>query len=392
MRIALIASSYLPVVGGLEWKVFFLASEYAALGHDVEVFAPRPARIYRRAIVPDPAGFKVHRCGYPARGMGKLAIIPLLMRWAVRRRQRDQHFDVIHCHPLGMPADVGVRSRVNRETVVVGTTSGADVARQTEAGGNERLPRGQFNQVRRSAARLDAIAVVSKAMRQAVADFGIDTRLVDIPNGVAWDAFQCGRSRHLHEKLAIDDRRLIVLSVGRFVETKNYVRAMKAFDKVRRAVPGSCYVIVGRDVPRLGDSVEARALGDDLRLVDQMPMAELPSIFHSADVYFNPSLAEGFSQANAQALASGLPLVITDAPGNVDAGDHGGALIARATDEEDMSSKLVSLLQDSSLRAELGAAAHAAGRRYAWTEIARSYIRLFEELLARRRSDGAPAQ
>ena len=44
----------------------------------------------------------------------------------------------------------------------------------------------------------------------------------------------------------------------------------------------------------------------------------------------------GGAQVNAQALSCGLPLIITDAPGNVDAGSDGGALIARTNDIDSM--------------------------------------------------------
>lgn len=320
--------------------------------------------------------------------MGRLGIVPWLLRRAVRRAHRASPIDVIHCHPLGVPSQVGVEANLGSGTVVVATTSGNDVAWQTDEGVEERLPPHLHQWVRTSAARLDAIVAVSRSMRSAIQALEVDTRIVDIPNGVAWEDFQGGPSRWLRDKLGIAVDAPIVLSVGRYVGSKNYRRAMTAFNLARQTMPDARYVIVGRGAPALAETEEARAVGPSLHLLDQQPMANLPSIFHSADIFFNASLTEGFAQVNAQALASGLPLVITDAPGNVDAGDHGGALIARARDPIDMGQKLAELLCDRGRREELARAAHAAGRRYAWTNIARSYLALFEELLtARRRRD-----
>lgn len=392
MHIALLASSFLPAVGGLEWKVHHLATEYVRAGHRVKVFAPRPGRDCRGAEMPPVGGYEVVPCGFSGRGMGRLGIVPWLMRRAVRRTHCAAPIDVVHCHPLGVPSQVGVEAGLGGNTVVVATTSGNDVAWQTDEGVEERLPPHLHEWVRGSAARLDAIVAVSRSMRAAIQALDVNTRIVDIPNGVAWDDFQGDRSRWLQDKLGIPYDAPIVLSVGRCIPSKNYRRAMAAFNLARQTTPHARFVIVGRGVPTLADTVEARALGASLSLLDQQPMAHLPAIFHSADVFFNASLTEGFAQVNVQALASGLPLVITDAPGNVDAGDHGGALIARAHDPVDMSQKLTELIASRARREELARAAHAAGRHYSWRTIAQSYLSLFDELLKARRAAGMAEQ
>lgn len=391
LRIALLTSSYLPVVGGLEWKVHYLASEYTAMGHDVEIFAPRPAFGYRKAVVPAPMGFRVHRFGYPARGAGRLGITRLLMRRAVLRSHRRRPFDVFHCHPVGLPSQVGVEVARGTDAIVVATTTGGDVTHQTERGVAPKLPSRALQQARAGAEGVDAIVAVSRAMRRAVQDLDVKVAVVDIPNGVAWQDFQGGRSDWLQKTLKIPEDQLIVLSVGRNAEMKNYRGAMAAFSRALRHVPAAHYVIVGRDVPRLAETDEAKRLGDALHLVDQQPMSLLPSIFHSADIFFNPSLAEGFSQSNAQALASGLPLVITDAPGNVDAGDNGGALVAVAGDVEDMAAKLATLMESRDRRDALGRESHAAGHRFAWKTIAHQYVTLFEDLRIVRRGEAKPS-
>ena len=122
-------------------------------------------------------------------------------------------------------------------------------------------------------------------------------------------------------------------------------------------------------------------MADRIRLVEQVPMSEIPQVYHSADVFFNPSLMEGFAQVNAQALASGLPCVITDAPGNIDAGDDGGAVIARSGDCESMAEKLALVLGDPDLRQKLGAETHEASKKYAWSSIAEQYLQIFKELV-----------
>ena len=59
MNIALVAGSFLPHVGGMEWKVHFLALEYAKRGHDVVVLAPRPHRSARHESMPADLPYRV---------------------------------------------------------------------------------------------------------------------------------------------------------------------------------------------------------------------------------------------------------------------------------------------------------------------------------------------
>jgi glycosyltransferase involved in cell wall biosynthesis len=177
-----------------------------------------------------------------------------------------------------------------------------------------------------------------------------------------------------------------VLSVGRNHITKGYDLGIRVFANISGRFENACYVIVGRGTTKLASLLTESNMEDRVRLVEQVPMSEIPYIYHSADIFFNPSLMEGFAQVNAQALASGLPCVLTDAPGNGDAGDYGGAVIAKTADIESMAEKLTLLLEDSDLRRELGREAHAASKRYSWGKIAEEYLDVFERLVMRNRA------
>ena len=104
--------------------------------------------------------------------------------------------------------------------------------------------------------------------------------------------------------------------------------------------------------------------------------------FHAADLFFNPSLMEGFSQVNLQAMSSGLPCILTDAPGNRDAAVDGGAVVARAGDVASMADALTRMLEDPAVRARLAREAHQASKRYAWRRVAADYEAVFKELVA----------
>lgn len=391
MRIAQVSATFLPIVGGVEWKVHYLSQEYAQRGHVVTVFTLRQPGGIPDAPLPAAPRYRVVRCGYSFRGAGRLGVNNWLLARAILAEHRRDPFDVIHGHQLGPMAACCASVRRRTGLPVVVTTSGDDVNTIPSAGYGIRCQPRLDRMVRENVRAVDVIGSVSRGIRAELEAIGTTAKIVDIPNGVPWEDFQTGPSRLLRDRLNLSDDTVIILSVGRNFRLKRYDVGIEAFARVvqpRHSVTSgdvrthakAHYVIIGRELDSLRPLIDRLNLADHVSLVDQMPMSQLPAAYHSADVFFNPSETEGFAQVNAQALACGLPLVVTDASGNVDAADHGGALVARCNDPESMAQCLANLINDASARRTLGAEAHRASRHYAWSRIAEQYLEIFSSL------------
>jgi len=395
MRIAHVSATFLPIVGGVEWKVHYLSQEYAQRGHRVTVFTLRlPSGIPETALPSAPL-YDVVRCGFPFRGAGRLGLNSWLLARAITSAHRREPFDVIHCHQLGPMAACSANVRQKTGLPVVVTTSGDDVNTIPAAGYGIRCAPRLDRMVRANVRRVDVVGSVSRGIRAELEAIGTTARIVNIPNGVSWEEFQTGPSRLFRDKLRLGDDTVVVLSVGRNFSLKRYDLGIEAFARVitgtDRSAPGdrssrvkAHYVLIGRELDSLRPLVDRLGVSSHVSFINQMPISELPAAYHSADIFFNPSESEGFAQVNAQALACGLPLVVTDAPGNVDAADHGGALVARCNDVASMAQCLQSLISNPDIRRELGAAAHRASRHYAWSHIAEQYLEVFESLRSAR--------
>lgn len=381
MRIALISSTFLPVVGGIEWKMHFLACEYIKRGHEAAVFTTRPSVGLKPVPMPVEHPYPVFRVGQPLHGVNRLGLLGPLMRRAVLHWHAQKRVDVLHCHHAGVPTAWGVSIKRKIGVPVVVTTCGGDIQVVPELNyGDRRFPR--FDRlVRRNLMEIDAIGAISRQVRMDIEAMGTSARILDIPNGVPWEEFQIPPQKLLRERLGLADDCLIIVSLGRHTLEKAYVKGLRAFARVAAVHPLAQYAIVGRNTSALAPLVAELGLAGRAGLIEQVSMADVPRVLRSADIFFNPSEREGFAQANAQALASGLPCVITDAPGNVDAGDHGGAIITRSGDVESMAAGLNELLGDPDRRSCLAAEAHAASRRYAWRRIAEEYLQVFEDLV-----------
>jgi D-inositol-3-phosphate glycosyltransferase len=263
---------------------------------------------------------------------------------------------------------------------LVATTCGGDVQVLPEIGYGDRLKPRFDRLVRANSRRADVIGCVNANICEELNRMGATARVVQIPNGVSWSEFQTESSALLRRRLGLPADAIVVLSVGRNQPVKGFDLGIRAFAHVIRKFPQAVYVLIGRDTSSLAGLVSELNLDGRVHLLEQMLHSELPETFRSADVFFSPSLIEGFSQVNVQAMACGLPCVLTDVPGNRDTGAAGGAIIARSRDIVSMASSIGSLLGDPEGRRRLGAEAHELSRQFSWSRISEGYLKIFDEL------------
>ncbi len=383
MRIAQITGSFLPRIGGVEWKVHHLSRELQTLGHDVEVFTTYPGALPLVPEMPVDHSYKVHRCAITMGGMGRLGVTNYLVSRAISREHRKRPFDVLHTHHLGNTTRIGIRVREKIGVPVVATTCGEDVQINEELSYGVRLDPEIEKMVRQNLVGVDAVGSISSSVRSEIVELAPGAAIHDIPNGVAWDDFQTGATDYFQERYGLDDSAIVIVSLGRNHPKKGYETGIQAVSRVILSNERVRYFIFGKSVDELQPLVDSMKLEKRVFLPGPVPMDEVPSVLRSADVFFNPSLMEGFAQVNVQALACGCPLVITDAPGNRDAGDYGGALIAKDGDPDSMASALVELTGNTDRRKSLGQEAAAVSSQFSWASIAKQYLSVYRDVSAK---------
>ena len=211
-----------------------------------------------------------------------------------------------------------------------------------------------------------------------------NARIVDIPNGVHVERFSGSRSFYLYEYLNIPRNKKIILSVGRNHIKKGYDYGIKAVAKLKEKYDyhDIHYVIVGRGVDIHRKIVDACNAGDVVTLIDEMTPEEITQCYKSATVFFSPSIVEGLSLVSIEAMASGLPLVVTDVPGNDDVVKANGCgLIVKNSDEESMADGLYRILSDESYRNDLADLSQRCSYKYDWSKIALMYVDVYKNAI-----------
>lgn len=168
------------------------------------------------------------------------------------------------------------------------------------------------------------------------------------------------------------ERELRVVSVGTLRWTKGPEYAVQAIAEARRLGVPARLELVGPDpVEELAEPSErgrvlytAADLGLDgaVRIAGKSDHRDLPARLLEADVLLHPALIEGIPNVMLEAMACGLPVVVTDCGGVREALDHGiEGFVVPPRDVRAMARALERLWREPELRERMGAA----GRRRA---------------------------
>jgi len=152
----------------------------------------------------------------------------------------------------------------------------------------------------------------------------------------------------------------LILWVGRLDPVKGLEILIEAFRVVSDRTDAHL-VLVGNGPLRASLCAQVARLGLDSRVHLIGARNDVPSLLAAANLFVFPSRTEGLPNALLEAMAAGLPIITTDAPGCRDLIAHGETgLLVPYGDTISLADSLLSLLRDREQAAKLGQRAHQA--------------------------------
>lgn len=174
--------------------------------------------------------------------------------------------------------------------------------------------------------QFDAAYVAGTYHRAYIQTLGIPlSRVISGYDVVDNDYFATGarvarQNRHsLALKLGLPERYL--LASGRFVERKNFERLLDAYEIYRQKAGTEAWdlVLVGEGplMERLRPRAERPGLAGHVHLPGFVEYGDLPNYYGLADAYICPSVTDPWALVVNEAMASGLPVLVSECCGCV---------------------------------------------------------------------------
>jgi glycosyltransferase involved in cell wall biosynthesis len=161
------------------------------------------------------------------------------------------------------------------------------------------------------------IAVSDEIRRMLIGGGARPDRVVTVLNGIdpARFARTPGRGAGVRAGLGLPDRAVVIGSVGRIEPQKRYDVLMRAFVRVREAVPQAKLVIVGEGSQRAALTELAGSLGLGGSCILTGHRNDIIESLHAFDLFVQSSDYEGTPNAVLEAMAVETPVVATTAGG-----------------------------------------------------------------------------
>ena len=221
----------------------------------------------------------------------------------------------------------------------------------------DRLLGWYWRYVQRLSARYDTTIVADAWLADRLENFGLD-RPVVVPFGVERGRFSpAQRDKDLRGELLarceIPDNGRLLLAVGRLHPEKRLGTVIDGFARAKAQRPLGL-VIVGDGVSRIAVERHARRAGNVHMEGEIRDRALLARYYASADVLVHGSAAETYGLVVAEAICSGLPVVVPDRGGAANFASCGRSKIYATGDAGSCAAAILELLDRRDLAGQPG--------------------------------------
>lgn len=375
-----------PAVSVVESSVALrdAGAETTILATDMSAPASAPHRSITSEELPEGArelDVRLHRTRTPHR----LAFAPSM--WPVLRREAPAH-DVVHVHSLFLwPQYAAYQQAVrHRKPFVVSPCGALDPYLRQRGRARKRVTEllWQDRMLRRAA----VVHFKSSEEARQVSDMDLGSRAEVVPNGIRWQSFQgLSDDGTFRRRWLAGHAGPVILNLGRLSHKKGLDTLVQAFALVLVAHPDARLVLAGPDDEGLEPSLVSLAatlgVADRVTFTGMLDAKQKREALIAASVWALPTRGENFALAVVEALAVGVPVVVSPAlnlAGDIDTADAG---VVAAAEPEAFARELSRLLDDEERRQRLSAAARAFARRYDWSSVAQSMLQMYSRAVAR---------
>lgn len=371
--------------GGVEEAVYNLSLKLSKLGHKVYIFT---TSIDTNDHIEEYENITIFRYGRSF----KLAYTDIsirLLNGALKHDiDLDLDLDIVHLHLGSPPATLAALNYIKKKRKPFVVTHHSDP--EWNYGSIVRrfivFVYAKYH-IKNALSKSDIIVALSENFLNASKVLGdYKDKIKIIPNGINLEDFDSRYTRSsARNELGLLQHDKIILFVGSLTERKGPQILINAVNLISKSVPKIRLILIGsrttyvKSLEKLIKDLNMESIvkltgfvNDDTKLL----------YYKSADVFVLPSFSESFGIVLLEASASGLPLIVSDLEAFkviIDEGYNG--IVSKVGDVEDLSEKILYLLNNDAIRNEMSINARKKVENYSWERIAKETEKIYVDLL-----------
>jgi glycosyltransferase involved in cell wall biosynthesis len=188
-----------------------------------------------------------------------------------------------------------------------------------------------------------------EAVRKKAIQFGFPKEKTTIfPWGIDLDQFQPGKNLRLREKLGWEES-FIFLSLRSWEKIYGVDVLLKAFISASKEIPQLRLILLGDGSQRnlFHQMISQAGISDKVFFGGVIPQTELPKFYHASDLYVSASFSDGSSVSLMEALGSGLPVLVSDIPSNMEwIKEEDNGWLFETGNVEDLKNKIIEIFNN----------------------------------------------
>jgi glycosyltransferase involved in cell wall biosynthesis len=382
---------FFPLFSGAANQALLLSRNLQRRKISVFVFTARQKNLPSQETI---QGVRVYRLTFAGSGRIKELIFSFSLSKYLFKKRKE--YDIVHFHGIENYTFIPILvARIMRKKILIKTTlMGSDDSTSIKK-------KGRLRKIRFMIFRLgDAFISTSSAIAQSYEEASLpQTKMWQIPNGTDINLF-CpikGNTEKikLRKQFNLPNSQKVVTFVGAVEARKGIDLLVKAWVEVVSRYPQSFLLIIG---PKPGETptlktgklflneikslIDNYGLGDRISLIGETK--EIEKYLRASDAFVFPSRNEGFPTALLEAMACGLPCIISNMQGiSSDIVSNGkDGIIVKNRNIQDFSNAILNVLNNPKFAKELGSnAARKVVNKFSIEIISKKYINLYRKLL-----------
>jgi glycosyltransferase involved in cell wall biosynthesis len=389
LRILVVIGSLSAKHGGPSKMCLEMAQALADLGHKVDIFTTDQDGVDARVDVPlgvPIARGRVNVYYFHANSLKLWPNASFSLARALKKRVSD--YDVVHSHSLYLYHGLTV-SRLCRKMgipYIIRPCGALDpVVRR-----HHPLRKAIFERLfeRRNFEHAAAIHYTAQAEMDDAARVIPNHKGVVVPLGLNLAEYEPPAEPNLiYDAFPVLRNKRLILFLGRLVAKKGLDVAIPAFGKTAAEFPDAHLVIAGPDSDGFGANirrwVSECGLGDRVLFTGMLEGQFKLAAFHAAEFFILPSYGENFGVAVVEAMACGLPVVVSKYLAIWRELERGGAALVTDTNPVEFAAAMRTLLANDAKRRTMGTKAKALAKAlYSWPTVILDLEKLYWSLIA----------